>query len=338
MVAVAALAAGFALGGFATSASANPVGPTTVGEFTFTADDGDVAAGAALTAYTGTDAHPVIPSAVTLAGTTYSVTSLTSATVGNSVGGLPNSTFQNDPALQELVLGNSMGGIGDFAIAFDSSLTSITWRSSLIGIGNFAFFGDSALTSVILPPSLLGLGTDAFNGAPNLDHVEFLGAPPGLVTDAGPDASLGTAPGLIVYYPWAFAQPQFAGGYTSGWHGYTTVELATITFDGKGHGGAVAAQKVAVGATAVAPTPSAGGLVFNGWYTDSALTAKANFSDPVTADETLFASWSVLAVTGQPVNAWLLPTATGLTVMGMAALLVARRRLTLGEPGTNKQG
>lgn len=379
---VAILVGVLALGSAASVALAMAVGPTAVGNFTYTADSASIPAGADLTAYSGSDANVAIPSTVVLGGNTYNVTSIAShvfqndttlvsvtipdtvltlgdytfegdtaltsivvpdsvttlgnndfqndtalvtATVGNSVGGLPNSTFQADTALSTLVLGNSVGGIGDFAIAYDTALSSVTFGSGLSGIGNYSFYGDSSLTSVVFPPSLVGLGADAFVGAPALDHVEFLGAAPGYITAAGADASLGTAAGLLVYYPWAFAVPQASGGFTPSWKGYNTVELATVTFDLKGHGSAIAAQKIAVGDSATAPAPSASGLIFNGWYTDSALTTKANFSDPVTADATLFASWSALAVTGQSINPWRLPGGIALLAIGLLMCAVYRR-------------
>jgi uncharacterized repeat protein (TIGR02543 family) len=381
--AVAGLVGALTLGGAVSAAEASPVGPTAVGDFTFTADDADVPAGATLTAYSGSDAHVDIPSSVDLAGTTYAVTvvgttafqgkpslvsvtipdtvtslgdftfeddtalasitipdsvttlgnndfqndtALVTAVVGNSVTGLPNSTFAGDTALTSLVIGNSVGGVGDGSVENDTSLTSVTFGDSVSGIGNFAFFGDSALTSVVLPATLTNLGESALDGAPDLDSVEFLGAPPGSIHDAGPGSSLGNADDLIVYYQWAFGDPQFAGGFTAGWHGFATAAIATVTFDLNGHGSAVSPEKVVVGNLATAPTPpTETGRIFNGWYTDAALTTRADFSDPITSDTTLFASWSVLAVTGQSLNPWLLPGGVALLALGLLVLAFYRR-------------
>lgn len=72
-------------------------------------------------------------------------------------------------------------------------------------------------------------------------------------------------------------------------------ELVTVTFDTNGFGPAVAAQTFAAGGSATEPTaPSEPGYVFNGWFTDAALTAPADFSAPVSQSATFYASWSEL--------------------------------------------
>jgi uncharacterized repeat protein (TIGR02543 family) len=368
----------------ASSASAAPVGPANVGGFDFTADDGNVTAGADLTGYPGTATNVVIPSTVVLAGTTYSVTSIESgafsgnstmqkisipntvtsigvfafasdtaltsvtipdsvvnlgnnafqndtalvtATVGNSVNGLQNSTFAGDSSLTTLVLGNSIGGVGDGSVNNDPALTSVTFGNSVSSLGNGAFGSDPSLSSVVFPATVTGFQPNVFDNA-NLVRAEFLGAAPTLFTaETAGGASLGS-PGPTVYYPWAFDAAQVgAGGFTSPvWQGYNTVELATVSFDLKGHGTAIAAQKVAVGTDATRPDPTASGLIFNGWYTDSALTTKADFADPITADTTLFASWSTLAVTGVPLNPWLLPGSIAMFIVGLLLVVLMRRR------------
>ena len=67
-----------------------------------------------------------------------------------------------------------------------------------------------------------------------------------------------------------------------------------VTFDVQGHGAAPETQKIKNGDTATEPSePSAEGYTFRGWYTDAACTAEYDFSDPVTADITLYARWLV---------------------------------------------
>ena len=67
-----------------------------------------------------------------------------------------------------------------------------------------------------------------------------------------------------------------------------------VTFDVQGHGTAPETQKIKNGDTATEPAePSAEGYTFRGWYTDAACTAEYDFSDPVTADITLYARWLV---------------------------------------------
>ena len=74
----------------------------------------------------------------------------------------------------------------------------------------------------------------------------------------------------------------------------------TVTFVLNGHGTAIPAQAVGVGATATQPpAPSATGVTFYGWYADPGLTTKANFSAPITTNTTFYASWG--ADPGAPV-------------------------------------
>jgi uncharacterized repeat protein (TIGR02543 family) len=102
---------------------------------------------------------------------------------------------------------------------------------------------------------------------------------------------------------------------------------STVTFDINGHGVAVPTQDVVTGTTATQPpAPTAAGVIFNGWYTDPGLTTAANFSDPITADITLYASWSLLAVTGVSINPVVIPGAVGALLLGGVLMLVSRRR------------
>lgn len=66
----------------------------------------------------------------------------------------------------------------------------------------------------------------------------------------------------------------------------------TVSFDSNG-GSDVAAQKVKGGEVATKPAnPTKDGASFDGWYTDSALTAEYDFSTPVQANFTLYAKWN----------------------------------------------
>ena len=69
----------------------------------------------------------------------------------------------------------------------------------------------------------------------------------------------------------------------------------TVTFAGKGHGASVAPQTFARGGIATKPADlTADGFVFNGWFSDEALTTPADFSAAVTASTTFFASWTAV--------------------------------------------
>ena len=70
-----------------------------------------------------------------------------------------------------------------------------------------------------------------------------------------------------------------------------TGEPYTVTFESNG-GTAVPPEKVADGNKLERPaSPAKEGYVFEGWYTDEALTLAYDFQSPVTADMTLYAKW-----------------------------------------------
>ncbi|MBQ6030315.1 MAG: InlB B-repeat-containing protein, partial [Oscillospiraceae bacterium] len=65
----------------------------------------------------------------------------------------------------------------------------------------------------------------------------------------------------------------------------------TVSFNANG-GSVVASQTVVDGQTAVRPAdPTKTGFTFGGWYSDSALTNAYDFTQPVTANLTLYAKW-----------------------------------------------
>ena len=70
----------------------------------------------------------------------------------------------------------------------------------------------------------------------------------------------------------------------------------TVTFDFD-NGSEVKTEKVENGKTISAPAaPTKEGYVFDGWYTDVALTQKYDFSKPVIDDMTLYAKWEEVPV------------------------------------------
>ena len=100
-----------------------------------------------------------------------------------------------------------------------------------------------------------------------------------------------------------------------------------IAFSANGHGSAPASQTVATAGTATRPAdPSADGYRFNGWFTDATLTTPVDFSAPVTASATYYASWSaLLAATGSDMSP--LPLgASALLLGGLLAFVAYRRR------------
>ena len=67
----------------------------------------------------------------------------------------------------------------------------------------------------------------------------------------------------------------------------------TVTFESNG-GSSVAAQEIVNGqlATRPATAPTKSGYTFVNWYRDEALTTVFDFSEPITADTTIYAKWS----------------------------------------------
>jgi uncharacterized repeat protein (TIGR02543 family) len=120
----------------------------------------------------------------------------------------------------------------------------------------------------------------------------------------------------------------------------------TVTFDNNGHGAAIAPQTFLQGGTATEPaTPQEAGFVFNGWFSDAGLKTAADFTTPLTASTTFYASWSAAAVTPAAAAAPTAPVlaATGTAVdpsavpIGLAALIaglglvIVRARRTRAE-------
>ncbi len=80
--------------------------------------------------------------------------------------------------------------------------------------------------------------------------------------------------------------------YGSAGGGGSSAEQFTIKFETNG-GSPVANVIVKKNETLTAPAnPTKEGFIFGGWYTDKALTAKYDFSTPVTKSFTLYAKWS----------------------------------------------
>lgn len=107
-----------------------------------------------------------------------------------------------------------------------------------------------------------------------------------------------------------------------------TAATVSLGFSANGHGTAPASQAIVAGNVGVRPAdPSAAGFEFRGWYSDASLSTPVDFSAPVTASTTYFASWSpLLAATGIDLNPVQVPLAFASLLVGLALVLVAYRR------------
>ena len=149
---------------------------------------------ASVTGFTGGAIGVVIPSSITVSGSTYTVTSigdfafeykgLTSVSIPASVTSIGQSAFFGTP-LTSIFIPASVTIIGDSAFYDCSSLASVTFEqgSQLLSIGNQAF-QNTALTSVVIPASVTIIGYQAFFQNTALTSISI----PASVTSIGNEA------------------------------------------------------------------------------------------------------------------------------------------------------
>ncbi|MFA5607454.1 MAG: leucine-rich repeat protein [Leucobacter sp.] len=241
----------------------------------------------------------VFPDSVTSIGyAAFRENALTSVTLPESITMISGDSFR-DNSLTSLVIPDSVTSI-EYAAFRNNALTEVTIPDSVIEIEVDAF-RENQLVSVILPDSLTTLRSNVFGSNP-LTQVRFLGTAPTTITDGDMwNASLGTAPGLVVYYESEHGEPATPGGFTTPlWHGYATYPYSTtytVSFE-SGGGTAVPSATVRVMQPVAEPAaPTREGHTFTGWFTDAALTTPYDFSTAVTSDVTLYAGWEILVLT-----------------------------------------
>jgi hypothetical protein len=89
-------------------------------------------------------------------------TSLTSITIPNSVTSIKSSAFEQCLTLTSVSIGNSVTDMGDYAFRYCSGLISVSMGNSVTSIGAGAFHGCTRLTSVSIPNSVTNIGNEAF--------------------------------------------------------------------------------------------------------------------------------------------------------------------------------
>lgn len=147
--------------GTATAASADPIGPTAVGDYCYTVDNSNVDAGATVTGWasscTGGGNSPGVegssdlsnlPTSVDVDGTSYAVT-----TIGSDA-------FQN-ANLTSLVLPDSITTVSDQAFYYNPDLTTVSFSTSLKTIGMFSFYSTD-IHDITIPDSVVTIGDYAF--------------------------------------------------------------------------------------------------------------------------------------------------------------------------------
>ena len=114
-----------------------------------------------------------IPNSVTSIGNhAFDVCShLTSLTIPNSVTTIGICAFEYCSRLTSVTIPNSVTSIGNHAFDHCSRLTSVTISNSVTTIGDYAFYECSRLTSVTIPNSVMTIGDSAFANCSGLTSV-----------------------------------------------------------------------------------------------------------------------------------------------------------------------
>ena len=238
--------------------------------------------------------------------------------IKNGVTSIGNCAFYNTTYLTSVTFenGSKLTNIGQAAFGLCRKLTSITIPSSVTTIGANAFAVCEKLTSITIPSSVTTIKSSAFLSCSQLAKVTF--APDSKLETIGNEAFEDCHKDLIICY----SDESGKQALTKAGVKADKIKPAnpTVTFD-TNNGSKVDSQKVANGKTATEPAaPTKEGYVFDGWYTDVALTQKYDFSKPVIDDMTLYAKWIPGGTCGVGGNlTWTLDGGT-LTISGTGAM------------------
>ena len=211
---------------------------------------------------------------------------------------------------------NSVTSIGNHAFTQCLKLINISIPDSTVSIGDEAFYHCPSLAKVVIGSSVKSIGDVAFDYCYLLSEVYFNGDAP----EVGENAFSNTAPGAIAYvYKGAKGFPaegQLWNGLIvkyrdevitnpgGGGGGLTTY---TVKFNTNG-GSTVPDQKniMSGGKVAKPDDPTKAGSIFDGWYSDAALTTLYNFDNTVASDVNLYAKWAeIITEPGTPTTSLL---------------------------------
>ena len=210
------------------------------------------------------------------------------------------------PIITEIVIPNSVEEIAPYAFNHCTQLATVTFapdsRLKNIGLSAFQY---TAIEEIRIPASVEGLGTEpkyesgsAFFSCSNLKKVVFE-SPSNLNYVSKGNFSRCSENLIICCMDEKVIQKLTeTGDVDKGNVDKDRIKptYPTVTFDFD-NGTEMKTEKVENGNTISAPAaPTKEGYVFDGWYTDVALTQKYDFSKPVIDDMTLYAKWEEVPV------------------------------------------
>ena len=215
-------------------------------------------------------------------------------------------TAGSAPIITEIVIPNSVEEIAPYAFNHCTQLATVTFASDskLKTIGRSAF-QYTAIEEVRIPASVERLGTEpmfgggwAFYSCSNLKKVVF--ESPSKLNYVSNGNFNRCSEDLIICCmdEDVIKKLTKTGDLDKGNVDKDRIKptYPTVTFDFD-NGTEMKTEKVENGNTISAPAaPTKEGYVFDGWYTDVALTQKYDFSKPVIDDMTLYAKWEEVPV------------------------------------------
>ena len=215
-------------------------------------------------------------------------------------------TAGSAPIITEIVIPNSVEEIAPYAFNHCTQLATVTFapdsRLKKIGLSAFQY---TAIEEIRIPASVEGLGTEpkyesgsAFFSCSNLKKVVF--ESPSKLNYVSKGNFSRCSENLIICCmdEKVIQKLTETGDVDKGNVDKDRIKptYPTVTFDFD-NGTEMKTEKVENGNTISAPAaPTKEGYVFDGWYTDVALTQKYDFSKPVIDDMTLYAKWEEVPV------------------------------------------